>query len=104
MGYRVLPLRKTPRLKYNRRIPPLQLSLDCDKRFAYFFLPYEKSTVSRINLLVLCEDLPIETIDNDQNDDLDIQITEIEDETVMGSEDMLKRIGGLEVWKVCNYS
>ncbi|KAI3678311.1 hypothetical protein L6452_37598 [Arctium lappa] len=53
---------------------------------------------------VLCEDLPIETIDNDRNDDLDIQITEIEDETVMGSEDMLKRFGGLEVWKVCNYS
>ncbi|KAI3673765.1 hypothetical protein L6452_39895 [Arctium lappa] len=27
-----------------------------------------------------------------------------QDEAVMGSEDMLKRIGGLEVWKACNYS
>ncbi|XP_024986784.1 OTU domain-containing protein 5-B-like isoform X1 [Cynara cardunculus var. scolymus] len=47
---------------------------------------------------VLCEDLPLETVDRDRNDDIDAPISEkIEDETVMGSEDILKRIGGLRV-------
>lgn len=59
--------------------------------------PQAQVTGDDVQEQVLPEDLPVETIEIDRNEGLDVPTTDkIEDETV-SSEDILKRIGGLRV-------
>lgn len=60
--------------------------------------PQAQVTGDDVQEQVLPEDLSIETVEIDRNDSLDVPTTDkIEDETVIGSEDILKRIGGVRV-------